>query len=60
VRKRAQDCIEYQIQFRTDVFREKSQDKIAMRLQQRVFSAIAPVCIRVGQMLATVQFNDQP
>ena len=60
VRQRSQDCIENRIQSRPHVFSEKPQHKISMLLQQRVFSAIAPVCIQTCQMLASVQFNDQP
>lgn len=57
--KCSQDGIEDFIQFLTHIVSQKSQDKIPVLLQLSIFLTIMTVCLRVRQMLGTINFNSQ-
>ena len=57
VRHCPQDGIQNLIEILTNVFGKEAEDQIAVFLQQSILATITPVCIRVAQMLATIQFD---
>jgi len=41
-------------------FCEEPQCKIAILLKEHILTAVAPVCLGVGKMLSSVQFDGNP
>lgn len=52
--------IEHMIEAPGNIAREVSQDKITVLLKQRVFMPVAPVTIRISQMLVSIEFHNYP
>src|SRR5262245_47814902 len=50
--------IQNAIEILADILYKKSQNKIAVLLQQPVFPAIASVGFRIGQMLRAIEFHN--
>ena len=51
--------IQYAIQILTKIFCKKPQDKVAVLLQEAILSAVSSVRFGVGEMLFSVQFNNE-
>jgi hypothetical protein len=47
------------IEILTDVFGQESEDPIAVLLKQSILATIAPVGVRITQMLAAIQFDGE-
>jgi hypothetical protein len=54
------DCIQHEIELLPHVLCEEAQNKIAVLLEQLVFSAIAPVGLDAPEMVGAVQLYGQP
>lgn len=59
VRHCPQNGIEHPIQILADVFNQETQHEAAAFLQKSIFPAVAPVGLRVRQVLWPVQFHGQ-
>lgn len=55
--ERPQNCIEHQVQFPAHVFSKKTQNQVAVLLQQLILAAITTVCDGIREMLAAVQLH---
>ena len=56
--QRLQYRIQNAIEILADILCKKSQNEIAVLLQQPVFPAIAPVGFWIGEMLRAIEFHD--
>src|SRR5262245_3590202 len=56
--QRLQYGIQYAIELFADILCKKSQNEIAVLLQQAVFPAIASVGFRIGEMLRAIEFHN--
>src|SRR4051812_14615722 len=59
VNERRQDSVENMVELLAGVFRQESQYKISMLLEQGVLPAVASVRLGIGEMLRAIQFNDR-
>ena len=55
--QRGQDGIQNMVQSLARIFRQKTQDKIFVLLEQGVLPAVAPVGIRAAEVLRSVEFD---
>jgi len=59
MRHSPQDSIQNLIEILTNVFGQEPEDQIAVLLKQSILATIAPVGLRVAQMLAAIQFDGE-
>lgn len=59
VRQREANRIEHGAKMLSNVFRQESQDEIAVLLQEHVFAAVAAIGLGIVEMLRAVQFDDE-
>lgn len=59
MRHRGNDRVQHEIKTFADIFSEEAQDKIAMLLKQRIFTAVAPIRFGVRKVLCPVQLDYQ-
>ena len=55
------DCekpVEHMVETLGDIAREESQHKISVLLKQYVFMPVAPVCVRISQVLVSIEFDN--
>lgn len=60
MRQDPKNRVEDTVQMLANILCEESQNKIAVFLQQSVFPTVAPIGVRIIQMLGTIQFDGQP
>ena len=56
--KRGQDGVKNMVEMFAGVFRQESQYKVAVLLEQDVLAPVPPIGVGVGQMLGAIQLND--
>ena len=54
-----EDLVEDFVQSNTNILGEKSQHVVTILLQQPVFLPVASIGIAVGEMLGSIEFDDQ-
>ena len=60
VRQDPENRVEDTVQMLANILCKKSQNEIAVFLQQGVFQPVTPIGVRITQMLGTIQFDGQP
>ena len=54
-----QNGIKHLVETLADIFRQESQDKVAILLEQGILPPVAPIGLEVRQMLRTIQLDGE-
>ena len=55
----ANNAIENLIEVKGDILGQESQDEVPILLKQGILAAVAPVGFGIGEVLGTVEFEDE-
>ena len=56
--ERGQDRVKNLVEVLAGVFRQKSQYKVSMLLEQRILAPVPPIRVNISEMLGPIQLND--
>ena len=56
----SQDGVQDSVEVLDDIFSEETEDEAAVLLKQAIFTPVAPVGDRIGQVLRTIELHGDP